>query len=306
MTMVVRIAVGGSLDGTTLVSSLAPAAPQADGSFLITIPGSLGVLPTEVLLGAIPGLQPGDLFLSRLEWAPNAGVNVVNVLGPGLSANGPDRTLVAGSAGPLYVPDLGGLRFTSSIAGPFSLEADLVYLIDPTTIIAAACCSAELDAGGGGGGGGALEVQDEGAVVVPAATKLNFVGAGVTASLGAPGQADVSIPGGSLPPLSTATWLDNAVQDILVGTTSDGLISVELNISKASGVSTSYRADVAVSSAPAALATVLEVPSPSPVTAIAIAAVIIGASVFLRLTGTGAGVSTTVNYRVVDTIPRAF
>jgi len=306
VTLVVRIAVGGSLDGSTVVSSLAPGAPQADGSFLVTIPGSLGLLPMSVLLGAIPGMQPGDLFLPRLEWTPDAGVNVVNVLGPGLLANGPDRTLVNGSAGPLYVPDLGGLRFTSSIAGPFTISADVVPLISADTIIAGACCSAEIDAGGGGGGGSSLEVQDEGVPVVTAATKLNFTGAGVVATLGAPGQADVNIPGGALPPLSTASWLDNAVQDILIGTTSDGMISVEANISKSTGVSTSYRVDVALSGAPAALATILEIPSPSPVSAIAIAAIIIGASVYLRLSGSGVGVATTVNYRVVDTIPRAF
>lgn len=50
--------------------------------------------------------------------------------------------------------------------------------------------------GTGGGGAGTVIVQDEGIVVVPAATTLNFVGLGVTAAPGAPGVADITVPGG--------------------------------------------------------------------------------------------------------------
>lgn len=45
------------------------------------------------------------------------------------------------------------------------------------------------------GGGGSLDVKDEGTTVVTAATAINFVGAGVTAS-NVGGVAQVSIPGG--------------------------------------------------------------------------------------------------------------
>lgn len=49
---------------------------------------------------------------------------------------------------------------------------------------------------GSGGGGGAVEVQDEGSVVVAAATGLNFVGSGVTVIENPSGVAEVTIPGG--------------------------------------------------------------------------------------------------------------
>lgn len=47
----------------------------------------------------------------------------------------------------------------------------------------------------GGGAGGAIEILDEG-VSLGTFTKINFVGAGVSAAAGPPGQADVTIPGG--------------------------------------------------------------------------------------------------------------
>lgn len=49
---------------------------------------------------------------------------------------------------------------------------------------------------GSGGGGGGVVVEDEGVPVVTPATILNFIGAGVTAAPGAPGVADITIPGG--------------------------------------------------------------------------------------------------------------
>lgn len=51
-------------------------------------------------------------------------------------------------------------------------------------------------AGSGGGGGTAPDIQDEGVLIVPAATFLNFVGPGVTVTPNGAG-ADVAIPGGS-------------------------------------------------------------------------------------------------------------
>lgn len=48
----------------------------------------------------------------------------------------------------------------------------------------------------GSGGGGVITIEDEGVLVDPAATLLNFVGAGVTATSTGPGTVDVTIPGG--------------------------------------------------------------------------------------------------------------
>jgi len=45
-------------------------------------------------------------------------------------------------------------------------------------------------------GGGGVDVEDEGSLVLAAATTLNFVGAGVTATNAGGGQVDITIPGG--------------------------------------------------------------------------------------------------------------
>ena len=51
---------------------------------------------------------------------------------------------------------------------------------------------------GGGGGSGIILVKDEGIILTAAASSLNFIGAGVTATVGNPltGDVDVTIPGG--------------------------------------------------------------------------------------------------------------
>jgi hypothetical protein len=51
---------------------------------------------------------------------------------------------------------------------------------------------------GGGGGGGIILVKDENLILTAAASSLNFIGAGVTATVGNPltGDVDVTIPGG--------------------------------------------------------------------------------------------------------------
>jgi hypothetical protein len=48
----------------------------------------------------------------------------------------------------------------------------------------------------GGGGGGAIAIYDEGVLIDAAATTIDFIGAGVTASSAGPGAVDVTIPGG--------------------------------------------------------------------------------------------------------------
>jgi len=49
------------------------------------------------------------------------------------------------------------------------------------------------------GGGGSLEIEDEGVSVETDTTKINFIGAGVTATSTAPGEVEVDIPGGGSP-----------------------------------------------------------------------------------------------------------
>jgi hypothetical protein len=56
-----------------------------------------------------------------------------------------------------------------------------------------------------GGEGGAIAVEEEGVEVTPIATTLNFVGAGVTASLTSPGVVEVNVPGGGGVTLVTGT-----------------------------------------------------------------------------------------------------
>lgn len=155
------------------------------------------------------------------------------------------------------------------------------------------------------GGGGDIEVQDDGVVVVPAATALNFTGPGVVVTPGPPGQANVDVPGGALPPLQTASFLDSATQDLNVGPDTLGQVAVEMNISKANGESSSFRLDIAVSGTGVDISTLI-IDSDAPLTDIDVTVLLSAGSVIVRLTGSGGGVATTVNYRVVDTIIRAF
>jgi hypothetical protein len=72
-------------------------------------------------------------------------------------------------------------------------------------------------AGGSGGGIAGVVVQDNGAVVVPAATQLNFIG--FTVALGGPGQADITFPGASSEQVEyhTVTALELAAKQFNLG-----------------------------------------------------------------------------------------
>lgn len=65
------------------------------------------------------------------------------------------------------------------------------------------------------GGGGSLEIEDEGVSVETGVTKINFTGAGVTATSPAAGEVDVDIPGGG----GDWTLIDQAGAPISAGTT---------------------------------------------------------------------------------------
>jgi len=153
-----------------------------------------------------------------------------------------------------------------------------------------------------GGGAGAIEVRDDGTIVVPAATVLDFAGAGVTVVPIGPNTARIDIPGGGVPPLSTQLFLDSATTDIVVGTTADGCIVVDASISKQNGESTCYRFMFGVS----ATGVSMDCPradSDLPVQNITPQSALSGANVILRLVGSGAGVQSGIAYRV-SSIPR--
>lgn len=62
------------------------------------------------------------------------------------------------------------------------------------------------------GGGGSLEIEDEGVSVETGVTKINFIGAGVTATSPAAGEVEVDIPGGG----AGGTWTQVGFWDFAV------------------------------------------------------------------------------------------
>ena len=83
----------------------------------------------------------------------------------------------------------------------------------------------------GGGGGGSLAIFDEGILVDPAVTTLDFIGAGVTASSAGAGAVDVTIPGGGGGAPVDAEYvvlsLDGTLTDERVLTAGTGLALVD-------------------------------------------------------------------------------
>jgi len=82
-----------------------------------------------------------------------------------------------------------------------------------------------------GGGAGAITVEDEGVLIDPATTLINFVGAGVTASSAGVGLVDVTIPGGGGGAPSNAEYLvlvaDPTLTDERVFTAGTGIAVVD-------------------------------------------------------------------------------
>lgn len=250
----------------------------------------------------ITGAQAGD---------PDARVAVVDAEEPSLPIL---QQLVADMSGQtrLYLPtgvflpqgsalQIRGLRPPSGGQVKVRLYVDI--LDDPLATAAALeaiCCAA-----GGGGAGDLPDVEENGALVVPDAAFLDFEGAGVSVTALAGPRARITIPGGSLPPLQTASFNDNTTLDLLLGAQTDGYFAVEANISNGLGGSLSIRGDVAVSGT-GTDASILQIDSDVPINTITFSAVVLAGQVFLRLTGAGPGTPTTVNYRVVDSILRAF
>ena len=81
-----------------------------------------------------------------------------------------------------------------------------------------------------GGGGGALAIFDEGALVDPAVTSIDFIGAGVTATTAGAGAVDVTIPGGGGAPANAeyvVMSLDATLTDERVLTAGTGIAIVD-------------------------------------------------------------------------------
>jgi hypothetical protein len=186
-------------------------------------------------------------------------------------------------------------------AGPGVLRYHVTFL-DPQglALLAAIAIATQKKTGPVGS---SLEVQDEGTIVVPLTAVMNFVGDGVAATLTGPNTAQIDIPGGALPPVLTKVFLDDTTEDIVVGTTSDGEINVEANISKDNGESAGFRFTFGVSATGVGLDCV-QVDSDVPLTDIEPSSALSGTNVLLRLTGSGAGASTGIAYRVLSSLPR--
>ena len=152
--------------------------------------------------------------------------------------------------------------------------------------------------------GGSPETQQNGATVVESTRVYNFTGAGVAVT-GAGNTATVDIPGGIVASSSFA-FSDTGVTLVTpaLGSIINGLYSVEANISQAAGLSSSYIITVAVSPTGVG-ASVLDVQSDAPITTVSIDATISAGNVFLRLTGTGVGTASTINYQITHVIVRA-
>ena len=153
------------------------------------------------------------------------------------------------------------------------------------------------------GGVGGIEVRDDGTIIVPAASILDFAGAGVTVVPIGLNTARIDIPGGGAPPLSTQLFLDNVTTDIVVGTDVDGCVVVDASISKQNGESTCYRFMIGVSATGVGLFDCPGADSDNPITDIVPQSVLVAGNVILRLVGSGAGIQSGIAYRV-SSIPR--
>ena len=89
-----------------------------------------------------------------------------------------------------------------------------------------------------GGGGGSVAIKDEGSVIVAAATSIDFVGAGVTATSGGAGLATVTIPGGGAGTVTSIT----AGTGLTGGTiTGSGTIAIDSSVTTQASALTSTR-----------------------------------------------------------------
>ena len=270
-------------------------APNAEGIYVVK-QGAVGLIDPDLGVGG----SMGDRFIPWIEVCRDAPDTVEIAI---VDGEDPDKLLevVEGPTAvtptsPLYLtqffrcPQGGLIRIRSGLDGPGKIRFRILLECE------------DCPPSGGGGRGQTGPTGPTGpsgpASTIPVPTGPVSTVPGPTGPTGPTG------PSGGTPPLQSATFLDDTTEDLTIGPDSNGYYAVEANISKATPESTSYRIDFAVS-ATGVDVSVLEVQSNVPVTDIAVSALILAGQVTLRLTGTGAGISTTINYRVVDTVVRA-
>lgn len=147
---------------------------------------------------------------------------------------------------------------------------------DPTGVIAALAA-------------GDLYVRTNGTMFQASAT-----GTGSWSQLGTGGGA----------PLQTQSFLDNTTQDLNVGTLStDGTITVELNLHRSTGENTTYRITISAS-ATDVRDDILQIDSNLPLTTVDVSTLQSAGNILVRLTGSGGGVNVDAKYRVLNTTPR--
>ena len=88
-----------------------------------------------------------------------------------------------------------------------------------------------------GGGGSALEIEDEAVSVDTAVTKINFTGAGVTATQTAAGEVDVTVPGGGGSSEEVTYVKDIQPNGTTAGAISSGISTRRLNTLEGDNVS---------------------------------------------------------------------
>lgn len=319
-TLCLQYEVTGELDGVTPAPELA--APRSTGDLnqmyrpreavdklglidpdFTPAGGATGIANRLITYLWISGAEPGD---------PGARVAVVDPEDPNDPLLQEEIADLAGKTdlytrSGIFVGQASALQVRGLRPPPGGLLKVRLYvdlLDDPlttATVLQALCCAE----GGGGGGGDLPDVEDDGLLVVPDTEFFNFVGPGVSVTSGPGARANISIPGGATPPLQTTNFNDNATVDLLLGPVTEGYFALEGSISNALGASKGIRADVGVSGT-GAVASILQVDSNVPLVTLSFSAVVAAGQVYLRLIGSGPGTPTTINYRVVDSILRAF
>lgn len=153
-----------------------------------------------------------------------------------------------------------------------------------------------LPSGAGGGGPASLAVADEGIVVETGVTLIDFVGANVTATNPAVGEARIEITLGAGTVVNT--FLDNTTLDLIVGVVAtDALVQVVLALTQGTTPSRTYKIQI-TSDGSAVSQDIVQIPDMFPTVDVSV--VVVGPNIVVRLTGSGAGTSTKSTHRVTE------
>lgn len=315
-TYAIEFQVEGDLDGTTVSPTVDNSPPSGESAqdpqnlFRRTVQ-ALGLVDPDYLPAQVENDRRGargNRFISYI-WIEGtsvgsalASVDIVDAI-EGTSVQKNLGTFVGETKffrEAIFLPQGSMIRvrgLSGSSASPIKVRLHVQLLEDAQDIAAA------FEAQSAVANDQSLDVAKDGAIIVSGATELDFVGAGVTVTPAGGGTATVDIAGG-VAPLQTVTFLDNATEDVVIGPDTNGYYAVEANISKPTPESSSYRLDFAASSTGVDMS-VLEIDSDVALTSVALSTLVVAGQVTLRLTGTGTGVLTTINFRIVDRIVRA-